>query len=474
LGALFGYIGYRLERVAGAGVSFRRPLWLTGLVLSVLGPAEALIGGDAQRQALAAAACALIYAATLAAIRRPVWIYPLGLWCVASFELGLSAAFPSTVAPADLLGALALPACLALVLAEVAAQRTTTVPTSRVFALAGLMRSRWAVPPLVVAVVCFGASLVAGSMDPAVGRMVAATYAVALAAVAMRHGQLQGERWTSLVLLAVAVVDPFDAGRSRPELMPLVVLGSGVILAWLSVAVDLSTRLRLRAWRGSLMSMALVLAALGELEAWSQILAGSLHIASAATVLCGVLLLTLAYARRGRLWAYGGTAALVVAALIEIAAARISQPQAYALPVGVYAAALAWMEWRRGDRSHLKRWFEISALLVLLGTTLLQGVGYIGDGLQRYPYDVALIPEGMAVLGLGAVCHWWRSLFAGAAGVVIAVLILLAEPLATVNTWYLVGGLGLLLMGGVVLLERRRQQIPAWFEGWRERLEAWT
>jgi hypothetical protein len=93
---------------------------------------------------------------------------------------------------------------------------------------------------------------------------------------------------------------------------------------------------------------------------------------------------------------------------------------------------------------------------------------------ERYTYDVALIVEGLAVLGIGAVLHWWRSLFAGAAAAASGVLILLAEPLAAVNTWYLIGGLGLLLIGGVVLLERRRQQIPTLVEGWREHLETWA
>ena len=78
------------------------------------------------------------------------------------------------------------------------------------------------------------------------------------------------------------------------------------------------------------------------------------------------------------------------------------------------------------------------------------------------------------MLGLGALVHWWRSLFAGAAAVVVGVLLLLAEPLASVNAWYLIGSLGLVLMAAVVFLERRRQQIPAWFDGLRERLETWV
>ena len=32
----------------------------------------------------------------------------------------------------------------------------------------------------------------------------------------------------------------------------------------------------------------------------------------------------------------------------------------------------------------------------------------------------------------------------------------------------------MVLIAGVVFLERRRQQIPLWVEGFRERLEAWA
>jgi hypothetical protein len=192
------------------------------------------------------------------------------------------------------------------------------------------------------------------------------------------------------------------------------------------------------------------------------------------TALGGLVLLTLAYGRRSRFLAYGGVAGLLGAGLLELADGRISQPQVYVVPVGLYLAALACLEWRRGDPARLKVAFEVAALIVVLGTALLQSQGYAGAGVDRLQYAVEMIVQGLVVLGLGALAHWWRSLFAGAGAVVVAVLILLAEPLKSVDTWYLIGSIGMLMIAGVVFLERRRQQIPTWLDGWRERLESWA
>jgi hypothetical protein len=70
--------------------------------------------------------------------------------------------------------------------------------------------------------------------------------------------------------------------------------------------------------------------------------------------------------------------------------------------------------------------------------------------------------------------HWWRALFGGAGAAIVAVLILGGEPLQSVNTWYLIASLGLLMIGAVAFLERRRQHLPVWRDAWRERFETWA
>jgi len=42
-----------------------------------------------------------------------------------------------------------------------------------------------------------------------------------------------------------------------------------------------------------------------------------------------------------------------------------------------------------------------------------------------------------------------------------------------VNTWYLIASIGCAMIGLVIFLEQRRQQIPLWIDDVRLRLDAW-
>jgi hypothetical protein len=356
-------------------------------------------------------------------------------------------------------------------LAELVARRESVAPVRGPFALAALARSPWAVPLLIASGLGFVLSL-AGALDNTRGgSIVVACYAVVLALLATWHGERPGERWVALTLLVSAGLLA-AADLQRPQQPPFLA-GLGLVLAVSSVLSERVSRASIRAWRTPLLWATIGAAGLGELLALGLVI-GNLGLAALTTALGGLVLLTLAYGRRSRLLAYSGVAALLGAGLLVLADGRVSQLQAYVLPIGVYLGLLAWLEWRRGDPARLKVPFECAALLVVLGTTLLQSLGYASDGVGRVPYAVELIAEGLVVLGLGALVHWWRSLFGGAGAVVLAVLVLLVEPLKSIDTWYLIGSIGMLMIAGVVFLERRRQQIPIWLDGWRERLENWA
>jgi hypothetical protein len=57
---------------------------------------------------------------------------------------------------------------------------------------------------------------------------------------------------------------------------------------------------------------------------------------------------------------------------------------------------------------------------------------------------------------------------------VLDVAILLAEPVRSMNTWYVAAVAGLAMVGIVVFLEQKRRQIPGWAETWRARLQTWS
>jgi hypothetical protein len=180
-----------------------------------------------------------------------------------------------------------------------------------------------------------------------------------------------------------------------------------------------------------------------------------------------------AYARRSRSLVYLGVGLLDAGLLLELLAYEVGQPQAFALPVGAYLLIVAYLEWRRGAARRVKRLLEVAALVVLLGVSLIQAVGFMGAGYDRYAYDTFLLLESVGLLALGAMLRWRYTFFAGALALVIDVGILLVDPLRALNTWYLVALIGLVLIGAVIWIERQRQKIPLWLDELRARLEAW-
>jgi len=170
---------------------------------------------------------------------------------------------------------------------------------------------------------------------------------------------------------------------------------------------------------------------------------------------------------------YLGIALLNGAYSCELLYRQVTAPQAFALPVGLSLLVLAYLEWRRGAVG-TKVLLEIAAVTVLLGTTLLQGCGGLGVGGNRYNYDTFLLLESVAIFGLGALLRWKRTFFAASGALVLDVGILLVDPVRAMNTWYLMAIIGCAMIGLVVFLEQRRQQIPLWIDEVRERLELWN
>ena len=191
-----------------------------------------------------------------------------------------------------------------------------------------------------------------------------------------------------------------------------------------------------------------------------------------ATAVYGLLLVAYGFDSWKRIPVYAGVALLVSAYMLQILVFDVGQPQAFVLPAGIYLLAIGYFEWRRGT-VRVKGLLESSALVLLLGISLLQAVGFLGAGLPRYTYDTLLFIEALALLGAGVALRWKKTFFASALAVVADVLILLADPVRAMNTWYLVAVTGLAMIGLVVFAEQRRQQIPTWIEEWRRRLETW-
>jgi hypothetical protein len=194
---------------------------------------------------------------------------------------------------------------------------------------------------------------------------------------------------------------------------------------------------------------------------------------SATLALSGLTLIAHGVDRRARLLIYLGVGLLEFGYMLQVVFFEVGQPQAFALPAGVYLLSVAYVEWRRGTDSHVKAALEFARLTLLLGVTLIQALGFLGDGLERHAYATFLLLEGTAVFGLGAILHWRRSFLAGMVALILDVAILLVDPIGALNTWYLAAVIGLAMIAAVIFIEQRRKQIPFWLNEWHQRLEAW-
>ncbi len=283
--------------------------------------------------------------------------------------------------------------------------------------------------------------------------------------------------WLSLAVGVLALVHGLRVGGIELDRQP----PDWAIASLVAVLAGLRLRTvrlpRVAIWVQPLVWTSLVLAA-GAVLAAATVQASKpdrdhLHLLALTIALAGLTTIAHAYWQRDRRLVYAGVGLLEVGLFLELLFFEVGQPQAFALPAGGYLLMIAYFEWRRGSARTVKRLLELAALVLLLGVSLIQAFGFWGAGYDRYVYDTFLLFECAGTLALGAVLRWRYTFFAGAVTLVADVLILLADPLKALNTWYLVALIGLILIGAVIWIERQRQQIPLWLETWRGRLENW-
>jgi len=187
-------------------------------------------------------------------------------------------------------------------------------------------------------------------------------------------------------------------------------------------------------------------------------------------IFAGLLYLTIAYRERRLRLAYLAVAMLQVAWALLLIVWDVEQPQLYAIPAGLYLVAVGTLE-RRRQTGRLPVSLECLGLAVILLTSFIQSL----NGAAGFPYFLLLLAEGLLVIGWGA----WRciripffvGLGASALNIVAQVVVLVS--VYEVNRWFIILGVGLLLVGAAILIERRREQIVGRAQEWRGILESW-
>jgi hypothetical protein len=464
------------------------PFYLLAYGLSV--SMVVLSRADLGALTLALAIAALLYFGSAALFRRPAWLFPgllaahgalamfLALRPSGRPEAYASLAFLALTWPVALVGeflAWRYPSAKASVLQD----RSLTILRRRINLgtwpfVEGLTRPSWAQPFHVFVVADVLVWQAFAQPDVQVPVFVACGFAVLVGLLATR--------WRDPVLahlsLAFAVVAVADRARWARLAFPnglAWLAGMGFVLYLLGRILELPLHRSpqraswLAVWPRPLTNIAVLLTGLAAVGTLPSVTTHSLaFIASLA--FCGALYLAIAYRGRYARLGYLGLAMLELAWILELFDRGVQQPQLYAIPAGLYFAAVGTLEVRRGRRL-FGVLLEAFGLCVLVITAFIQSLG----GAAGFPYFVLMLVEGLVIV-------WWgaeqRRKVPFIIGLAASVLNVIAQVVVLVNVyqverWVIVLVAGLLLVSIAVFVERKREQIIARAKEWRDALEAW-
>ncbi len=225
----------------------------------------------------------------------------------------------------------------------------------------------------------------------------------------------------------------------------------------------------LSVWQRPLVNIAMFLSVLGLVVTLPAVFSDSIP-AALALGCSGGLYLTMSLRRRTYLLGYLGMGLLLAGWSLLLFKQNVSEPQFYALPAGFYFAAMGFLErLRRPGRFALL--IESLGLALLLVTSFVQSI----DTVNGFPYFLLLLVEGFAVVWWGAVRHLRVPFFIG---IIASVMNILAQVVVLVrvyevNRWIIIFGVGILIVGLGLFMERRREMLITRSQEFRDMLERW-
>jgi hypothetical protein len=212
-----------------------------------------------------------------------------------------------------------------------------------------------------------------------------------------------------------------------------------------------------------LLTATAVLGTLPQIETYS--IAGM-----SALAFAGVLYLTIAYRGRHTRLSYLGLALLELDWVFALLDRDVTQPQWYAIPVGLYFTFVGHLERRQGRKAYAAI-VEGFGLAVLLVASFIQSL----NGAAGFPYFLLLLVEGLVVIWWGAAqkrrVPFFLGVGASALNVVAQVIVLV--NVYDVHRWIIILGVGVVLVTTAVFVERKRVQIIARAQDWLEVLDTW-
>lgn len=184
--------------------------------------------------------------------------------------------------------------------------------------------------------------------------------------------------------------------------------------------------------------------------------------AALATFLCAVTFFGDAIVTLRRPTGYGSSALFAAAALMAIARVTPNNPQAYAVPLGIYLLGLSTYVAYERDlgpvRMPAANALLAGAVIVMLGTTLAQSLA------QPLRYILLGLAEGLALLGFTL---FLRRRYGVALSLVFLVLTVLRAVFDAANTlpnWAVIGFLGLVFLLGALAILVYRDRFDRWVD----------
>ena len=172
-----------------------------------------------------------------------------------------------------------------------------------------------------------------------------------------------------------------------------------------------------------------------------------------------------AAARRNLILAYLAVGAYVVVVWALLLVAKVNEPQAYVLPLGLGLAALGWNE-RRHGRTGSYQLATMLGLLVLMGSAFLQSIGAAS-------YALLLLVESLAAIAWGVPTRSRGYVQLGVLALIANAFAEIGPGFVALDRWVQIGTIGSLLLGGGLIALFRRESILSLRRAVTTELKGW-
>jgi hypothetical protein len=182
-----------------------------------------------------------------------------------------------------------------------------------------------------------------------------------------------------------------------------------------------------------------------------SVAAGKPALAAVTFGICGVALAADAAVRRLLNLAYLAMSAFTVVVWALLQVAKVSEPQAYVIPLGLELLAVGWNERGQGRRWRYQLATRIG-LVILMGSAFVQSTAAAS-------YALLLLGESLAAFYLGVRTRSRGYVQLALLSLILNAIAQIGPAFAALDRWIQIGAVGVILLGGGMAALFRRERI---------------